>query len=172
MLFLLTFDTEEEKEKFSILYQDYAEFMQRVARRFLLNSYDAEDAVQDAFLYVAGRLDKIDLSDKVRTKSYLALITKHKAIDLLRRTENEVVTANLNSPVLANTEWSRDEDLSKAILDLSPESREILLLHYIHNYSYYEIAVFLGQSYRSITGKAERARRKLAGIIKEGGNHG
>ena len=123
MLFLLIFDTEEEKEKFSILYQDYAEFMQRVARRFLLNSYDAEDAVQDAFLYVAGRLDKIDLSDKVRTKSYLALITKHKAIDLLRRTENEVVTADLNFPVLANTEWSRDEDLSKAILDLSPESR-------------------------------------------------
>lgn len=121
--FLLTFDTEEEKEKFIILYQDYAEFMQRVARRFLLNSYDAEDAVHDAFLYVAGRLDKIDLSDKVRTKSYLALITKHKAIDLLRRTENEVVTADLNSPVLANTEWSRDEDLSKAILDLSPESR-------------------------------------------------
>lgn len=78
MLFLLTFGTEEEKEKFSILYQDYAEFMQRVARRFLLNSYDAEDAVHDAFLYVAGRQEKTCRDHQGRRESWLNTLSVRK----------------------------------------------------------------------------------------------
>ena len=59
MIFLLTFDTEEEKQKFSTLYKEYAELMMRVARFYLPNSSDAEDIVQNAFLYIADRLEKI-----------------------------------------------------------------------------------------------------------------
>ena len=90
IILFLTFDTEEEKEKFSEIYRDHAEFMIRVARRILQNSPDAEDVVQDVFLYIADNLEKIDLSDRQKTRSYLAIITEHKAIDLLRSRHPEV----------------------------------------------------------------------------------
>ena len=51
IILFLTFDTEEEKEKFSVIYRDYAEYMLRVAQRILQNSPDAEDVVQDVSLY-------------------------------------------------------------------------------------------------------------------------
>ena len=70
IILFLTFDTEEEKEKFSEIYQDHAEFMMRVARRILQNSQDAEDVIQDAFLYVADHLEKINQFDRQKTRSY------------------------------------------------------------------------------------------------------
>ena len=61
IILFLTFDTEEEKEIFSVIYRDYAEYMLRAARRILQNSPDAEDVVQDVFLYIADNLEKIEL---------------------------------------------------------------------------------------------------------------
>jgi DNA-directed RNA polymerase specialized sigma24 family protein len=64
IILFLTFDTEEEKEKFCEIYRDHAEFMIRVARRILQNTLDAEYMVQDAFLYVADHLEKINQFDR------------------------------------------------------------------------------------------------------------
>ena len=171
-MLLLTFDTEQEKEEFSILYEKYASFMLRVARQLLQDPADAEDAVHDAFLYIADNLDKINISDQVKTKAYLAIITRHKAIDLLRRTAKEVPLEDYAAVLMSDLKWEEKQDLAKALLKLSPEARNILLLHYYYNYSYHEIAVFLGQSYRSVTGKASRAKKKLADIITDGDSHG
>ena len=97
--------------------------MIRVARRILHNSPDAEDVVQDAFLYVADHLEKINQFDRQKTRSYLAIITEHKAIDLLRsrHPEDSLDEQQLEHSLMADAKWEEGEDLSKAILELSPE---------------------------------------------------
>ena len=167
IILFLTFDTEEEKEKFSEIYRDHAEFMIRVARRILHNSPDAEDVVQDAFLYVADHLEKINQFDRQKTRSYLAIITEHKAIDLLRsrHPEDSLDEQQLEHSLMADAKWEEGEDLSKAILELSPEYREVLLLHYHYGYSYREIAELLDQTTFSIASKARRAKQLLSEIL-------
>lgn len=170
MLFLLAFDKEEAKEKFSTLYREYAGFMLRVARRVLSNSADAEDVVQDAFLYIADNLEKIDLSDQQKTRSYLAIITEHKAIDHIRRQHPELPLEEQlqeqEEALMSFTSWEEGDALAKALLELSPEYREIILLRYWYGYSFSEIAKLFDQSYFSITSKANRAKQKLAQIIQ------
>ena len=168
MILLLTFDTEEEKEKFSVIYEEHAEFMLKIACHILQNTHDAEDAVADAFLYIADHLDKIDLSDRQKTKSYLAIITKHKAIDLIRRNKKEVPTddlENFEASLMSNVEWGESERLSQALLALPEEYRTILELYYYHGYSYREIAELLDQTTFAIAGKARRAKQKLAQVL-------
>ena len=166
IILFLTFDTEEEKDKFSEIYRDYAEFMVKVANRILHNIPDAEDVVQEAFLYVADNLEKINLSDRQKTLSYLAIITEHKAFDYIRqrkRRKEDLIESpeKLENALMSNTEWNKDEDLSRAMVSLPAEYREILLLHYYHNCSYKEIAALLDQGYFTITGKMHRAIEKL-----------
>ena len=167
IILFLTFDTEEEKEKFCEIYRDHAEFMIRVARRILQNTLDAEDMVQDAFLYVADHLEKINQFDRQITRSYLAIITEHKAIDLLRSRHPEVTLdeQQLEHSLMADAKWEEGEDLSKALLELAPEYRKILLLHYHYGYSYREIAELLDQTTFSIASKARRAKQLLSEIL-------
>ena len=170
MIFLLTFDTEEEKQKFSTLYKEYAEFMMRVARFYLPNSSDAEDIVQNAFLYIADRLEKNNISDRQKTRAYLALITKHKAIDHIRRTKREFPIDDfekLENSLMANVRWGENEQLSRALLDLPDEYRSILELYYYHGYSYREIAVLLDQTVSAVSSKARRAKQRLAQIMNQ-----
>ena len=167
IILFLTFDTEEEKEKFSEIYQDHTEFMIRVARRILHNSPDAEDVVQDAFLYVANHLEKINQFDRQKTRSYLAIITEHKAIDLLRSRHPEVPLdeQQLEHSLMTDTEWEEGDGLSKALLELPPEYRKVLLLHYYYGYSFREIAELLDQTTFAIASKARRAKQLLAEIL-------
>ena len=169
IILFLTFDSEEEKDKFSEIYRDHAEYMLRVARRILQNSPDAEDVVQDVFLYIADNLEKIDLSDRQKTRSYLAIITEHKAIDLLRsrHPEASLDEQQLEHSLMADTKWEEGEDLAKALLELSPEYRNVLLLHYHYGYSYREIAELLGGTTFAIASKAWRAKQLLSEILTE-----
>ena len=88
IILFLTFDTEEEKEKFSEIYQDHAEFMMRVARRILQNSQDAEDVIQDAFLYVADHLEKINQFDRQKTRSYSGVFYAYTCLRTIVRLSN------------------------------------------------------------------------------------
>ena len=66
---------------------------------------------------------------------------------------------------MADTKWEEGEDLAKALLELSPEYRKILLLHYLYGYSYREIAELLDQTTFAVASKARRAKQLLAEIL-------
>ena len=51
-LFLNLIDSEEDKTKFEIIYRRYRGFMLKVARMYTDSDYDAEDALQNAFLSI------------------------------------------------------------------------------------------------------------------------
>lgn len=170
IILLLAFDTEEEKEKFSVIFQNHAEFMIKVAHGILHSIPDAEDVVQEVFLYIADNLEKINISDRQKTESYLALLTKHKAIDYIRRHKKEVPTdgpEDFEASLMANIAWEEGKYLSEALLALPDEHRTILELYYYHGYSYREIAELLDQTTFAVAGKARRAKQKLAQMLTE-----
>ena len=60
MVYLSLLATPEEQSKFAALYQRYHLLMLRAARRMLPSEADAEDAVHQAFVTIAERIDIVD----------------------------------------------------------------------------------------------------------------
>ena len=85
LLYLSVLDTQEEKDKFTEIYERYQHFCWYVANQQLGDAHLAEDAVQEAFLALTRHLDKVEDADSPRTKKSLMTIVKSKAIDILRK---------------------------------------------------------------------------------------
>lgn len=79
--FLALIDSEENKTKFSHLYNKYCRLIYTIAYEKLSSREAAEDTVQDTFLYIAKRMDALDFSDEGRTKNYLATVARNLRFD-------------------------------------------------------------------------------------------
>lgn len=83
--FLAKLDDPNDKNIFQTFYVDHRQLMYRVAFRILKEKYLAEDAVQDAFLAILGQTEKLRGMDKGQKEGFAVVVTRNKAIDLLRR---------------------------------------------------------------------------------------
>ena len=75
MLFLCLglLETEEEKTKFELLYEQYRKLMKYIAFGILHDEYLAEDAVHDTFLKLTKYLDNIEDTRSSKTKSFIVI---------------------------------------------------------------------------------------------------
>ncbi len=167
MFFLLTFDTQEERDKFTVLYQEYREYMIRAAEYLLRDHADAEDLVHDVFIEIAEHLDKINLSERGKTRSYLAIFVTHRSIDRLRQKKDTVPLEEAANRIRVAESWDGASPLSEAIARLPENLKEILMLHYAFGYSYREIAEMLEETPKAIYRKVRLAKDRLAEILKE-----
>ena len=82
-LFLNLLDTQNEKNKFIKLYDTYSDLLYWIALKKTSCIEDAEECVQETFLYVAKHFDKIGEINSKKTKIYLSTIITGFAIQLL-----------------------------------------------------------------------------------------
>ena len=88
-LYLSMLDTAEEKSKFEELYNLHRQDMYRVANGILNDTYEAEDAVHEAFLRVANHFSEISEIKHTETRAYLITIVKNISLDILRKKKNQ-----------------------------------------------------------------------------------
>lgn len=152
--------------------------------RLIQNREMAEDLVQETFIRVYN--NRKSWQPRSKFTSWLYRIAKNICIDEKRRYWNRLVYADSqfgnnsekgNSTVLDRVEDSAgdardhfalkiDEDeIKKAINQLSPEQREVIILNKYQGMSYHEIAEILGATPESIKQRAYRAHLKLRQIL-------
>lgn len=161
--YLETIETENDKIKFEQLYLTYRNLMYYLAFHITKNQEDAEDAVQQAFLYVIENLGKIGDVSGNQTKSFLSIIAEHKAIDLVRKRRPVYELSELEPAAEVSLPDDGDE-LAQAMAKLPKRYQDILLLHYDNGYSAHELAKMLGMSHaavRKLLWRAKDALRKL-----------
>ena len=90
LMYLSILDTQDEKEKFTEVYEQYQHFCWYVANQMLGDDHLAEDAVQETFLALTRHLDKIEVVESSKTRKFLMTIVKSKAIDILRKQKGEL----------------------------------------------------------------------------------
>jgi RNA polymerase sigma factor (sigma-70 family) len=129
----------------------YGGLLWSMARRRGLPPEDAEDLVQEVFIDLwksAGRFDPAQASEKV----FVAMIARRRLIDRLRREQRRPPTQALE---LEDEDYpGRDfEDLenaveaslaSKALAQLNPKERNVLLLSTYHGLSHGQISEHTG----------------------------
>ena len=161
LVYLAMIDSPQDKDKFAQIYAEYRDMMLRIARRFFSNEADAEDAVHQAFLKIIDRMDKIVQIDCHKTRSYIAIVTEHTSIDLLRaQKKHEALPLDRFAETLAE-DAPIEEALSHLIDGLKPIYREVLYLRYKDEMDEKSIAELLGLSYGNVRKIIERAKKAL-----------
>lgn len=159
-------------DAFRTLFDRYQRWVGDVAYRFCGHRDDALDVLQEAFSYLFRKLPSLELRAKMTT--FLYPVVKHLALDHKRkRARRSIVSSGDNAlaGVPARPETGRNQAGRAAVVrkfvDGLPEiQREILLLRFIDQLPYTDIAAILNIPVGTVKSRlhnALRLARDLAG---------
>ena len=159
-----------DKEALVRLYDEFSGLVYGIAMRVLRNRTAAEDVVQEVFLQLWRRPAAFD-AQRGRLGPWLAVIARHKAIDVLRKEkfeadseENSVPVSRAN-PASAPAHFSADSDKAKQLMaQLPPDPREALEFAFLDGLTHVEIAARTGTPLGTIK---SRIRLGLTFLRKE-----
>ena len=161
LIYLQMIEGEEERTKFSRIYDAHLPFLFAVARRILASDSDAEDAVHQSFLALIQHLDHIRDVDSPATRAYLAVTVEHKALDILRARQHTILVDDLDSLPGLDVPPPGDHGLADAMARLPAQYREALLLRFDQGYSVKEIAAILDTTPGAVRKSIWRAKQRL-----------
>lgn len=167
LVYLQAIESRDDRRLFEQLYDEHKRLMLSAARQVLGNQDDAEDAVHQAFVYIAGDMDRIKKIESGRRKAFLLLITEHKALDLLRQNSRAILVEDIENVQGLRLSPPPDDSLAVAIAALNARYREVILLRYDYGYSTREIAKMFGISTESMQRLLTRAKKALAKKLAE-----
>jgi RNA polymerase sigma-70 factor (ECF subfamily) len=169
-----------DAEALAVLFQRYARLLRSVAARILRDAAEAEDLVQDLFLFIQRKCGIFD-SSKSSARSWIIQMAYHRAIERRRflttrqfytNTEIEKKGHQVVSKTATESDYSAEavfgrNGLEKVLGELSEDQRETLRLHFFEGYTLREISERLGQTranvrhhyYRGL----ERLRKEMLG---------
>ena len=106
---LAALESEEDKRRFTELYEENHVRAEQTALRILRDPHDAEDAVQNAFLQVIHHFDEISEIPCKKLGFWIISIVKNEALMILRRKQKELpqedwdtFSADVNDPTSYN----------------------------------------------------------------------
>ncbi len=156
---MVSYGTNDSIER---LVETYSGMLLRLASTRLRNTMDAEDAVQEVFLYLIEH--GVTFKNAEHEKAWLIRATLHRVSDLRRRaSEKEIPYEDLSDRGTAPPEASLLEELRSL-----PETyAAVLYLFYYEGYSIREIAGLLKISQAAVGTRLHRGRTLLKRILKE-----
>lgn len=132
------------------LYDRYASGLYRLCYSLLMNEQDAEDILQESFLYAFKNLHRFD-SAKASLKTWLYTIAVSRCRNTYRRKRFLMVDISqwfgielrapaAEAPEAAMIRRDANDSIAKALQDLSPRLREAIVLRYGQGMTYREIS--------------------------------
>ena len=167
MILLTIIDNSEDRTKFCVIYEKYRYLLQKVAMDILHDRYLAEDAVQNAFLRIAGNIGKVGEVDSRQTKSYLIVIAKNAAIDICRK-RNRQIQREINEGEVGEEklpavymETDIENEVLNVLKNLPEKYRDVIYLHYYEGYSAAEMGRILKKKENTVYSLLSRGRAML-----------
>ena len=163
-----------DAEAFRQLVEAYQTPAYRLAAR-MCGPDSAEDVTQEAFLAAWRALP--DFRGDCRFSTWLYRLVSNAAIDCLRREKKHRDTGDVDDLELPDggpslqeqAERSDTRDAVRWALDrLSPEHRQVLLLRFMQELDYGEIARALNVSEGTVKSRINRAKSKLREVLAAG----
>ncbi len=169
---------------FSELVAQWQSFVISHAYSVTGNTEDAKEVAQEVFINLYRKIGT--LRDPAALKAFLRTAARNRALDHLRRRRGTTVPLDSIAEVEEPSDhrspeggMSQSEDsalVKRAILEalneLPPDQQEVIRLRYERNWSYSEIADYLGENLAVVRGRLYRAHKSLAGklghIIRSG----
>lgn len=165
---------EGDEEGLNHLFGRYARLLRSIAARILQDSAEAEDLVQDLFLFIQRKAGTFD-SSRGSARSWIVQMAYQRAIERRRylaarhfyapaalqsEVESVVSKPTIEDDYSPETVFGRN-GLQKVFAELSEDQRETLRLYFFEGYSLAEVSRKLGQSVGNVRHYYYRALNKL-----------
>lgn len=154
-------------ESFGELCRRYYSPMVAIAYSVVSDHQLAEDAAQESFARALVNLRK--LKNQKRFAPWLAAICRNVAKDMVAVKARRINAADLSQIETGDSHNENGMLIRRAIEQLPPAARELIVLRYYNNLSYEQIASISGVSRAAINGRLSRAKRKMADYLRRNG---
>lgn len=161
---------------FKKLYEMYAVGMFSICMRMLNHTAEAEDVLQESFIAAFKNIHNFD--GKASFGAWLKRIVINNSINQLKKRKISFVDMEGIAEVEEETEAINEnmeysiEAIKDAVQQLPDGYRTILTLYLFEDYSHRMIAEKLNISESTSKSQYLRARKKLAGLIKQNNHYG
>lgn len=170
-----------DRDALALLFRRYAHLVRNVGQRVLRDKTEADDLVQEVFLYIHRKSSLFDTL-KGAASSWIIQVAYTQALLRRRRLKAQGfylsgITDKVDESGHANNKGA-DYDSTveglfgrngwkKIVEDLTPDQRETFQLHFFEGYTFIEIAEKLGQSYANVRNHHYRGLEKLRSHVTE-----
>lgn len=159
-----------DREAFSVLFERYAPRVYRTALRITGDPGDADDATQEVFLRLHDQLHRFE--ERSSFSTWIYRVTVNLAIDRTRtqaRRPGSIDGVDTQAPDSATAPAERG-DLERAVIaalsGLSEKLRTALVLRYLEDLSYEEIADVLECSIGTVKSRLARAHEEAGPALQ------
>ena len=165
-----------DKEKFGFLMERYEKKLFRYGRKFLSNQDNVEDVVQEIFIKTYQSIQSFDT--RQRFSPWIYRIAHNMFVNALKKhSRNPLSFIDFDTliahPVYEETSLTDNERkevrtmIDKGLDKLSQTYKEILILYYLEELSYKEIADIIRIPIGTVGIRLKRARDALKKVYKE-----
>ena len=170
VFYLAALDSDDNKNKFEMIYRKYYRFMLHTAAGIIKNPTLAEDAVHETFVQLLREIDTLRIDNERALKSYLYIVTRERSIDFLRKWERRGTRPDYESLAAALDHYVEPEDVALtnlqldraiALLEEMPLIYRQTLVLRVKGYSIREIAKITDSSEPNVRTRIHRARAML-----------
>jgi len=180
---LYMLDEEAETDKAERLFTKYKEAMFCVAFSILNDVHLADDAVSQSFVKLLKNIDRIDEENEKKTSSYMTVVCKNIAINMLRKNiylnidENiterieDKQNPNNTDPALIVQERESFNLLIDFINSMDKRYREVIILKYYHGMDNCKIAEILDIKESTVRKRLARGKEILLKMLKNCGEY-
>jgi RNA polymerase sigma-70 factor (ECF subfamily) len=166
---------QNDKEAFGVLVDRYEAKLLRYGKKFLSTRQDIEDLVQDIFVNAYRNIQSFDSSQKF--SPWIYRIAHNAFIDGLRKNSRTPFILPDFDTFLAypvsddSSEKERNRQEIKLMIDkgldqISPKYKEVLILYYLEELSYKEIAEIIQVPIGTVSTRVKRAKNELKKIYQ------
>jgi RNA polymerase sigma-70 factor (ECF subfamily) len=151
---------------FALLFEQYKNLVYRTAYLILNDGLGAEDVLQEVFLKVHGSLHTYEPKKGAFT-TWLHRITVNYCLNLRRRHFFDFLSWEADLPearqmkVPSAEDEAEDGDIHKALQQLSPKLRAVIVLYYYNGLTYSEISQVLGVRIGTVESRINQALKNI-----------
>jgi RNA polymerase sigma-70 factor (ECF subfamily) len=157
-----------DPDAFGVLVDRYYRLLYNVSLRMAGSPDDAADITQTVFLKAFEKLSTFD--PQYKFFSWIYRITMNETLNLLQRRRpaesvEEGLVITWRTP---EDEWAREqlaEQVQRALMELSINSRQVIVLRHFANLTYRDMSVVLGVPEKTVKSRLFTARRLLEDVL-------
>lgn len=160
-----------DQHGYAELYDRFASGAYRLCYSLLMNEQDAEDVLQESFVYAFKNLHRFD-PKKASFKTWLYTIAVSRCRNTYRRKRLPMVDISQllgfelkappsEAPEVAMIRRDAEDAIQTALVDLSPRLREAIVLRYGQGLTYREIAEVMGCPQKTAESRVRLGHQRL-----------
>ena len=153
-----------------LIWETYALELRAYLISIVCSVHDAEDVLQDVFITIARKRDKVARAKHL--KSYLYSMSRNTAVNRIKKSKRREARENKTVEWLETVEEEQERgdetiQLENALAGLPDKQRTVMIMKFFQNLTFKEIAERLGISENTAGSRYRYAMDKLKAVMKE-----